>query len=174
MALDLTKFKPAVQDAIDFLAPYFRISKEQLENFCFPKITSLSLEDKLRQRVAAYYHETNELAFEEKHYKDRTYIGHEVGHYLHANLNNPLWDDGFCFKNEWGFLLIELVAYYAEQIYVNKGKVFENPLISLPNLARENRNFCLDKHNQGKLISLAMKLNIPKNPWKGLHVFSDL
>jgi len=162
MSLDLKKFKPAVQEAIDFLAPYFKISKKQLMSFPFPIIRPLLPEDRLNRRQAVYDPDKNELGFKEEQYKDRIFIGHEVGHYLHANLNKSLWEDERWAVEGYGILLIEATGYYAEKIYVKKGEIFGRPRISLPVLSRKDRNFYSNKFSQKKLKSLAKDLEIER------------
>jgi len=144
--LDIEKFKPAIQGAIDFLAPYFKISERQLRTFLFPTLR------RTEEKNCFFSASSNLMFFHEEDHKKDYNIGHEASHWIHYWMNPLAWPGTLSGIEN---LLRESVAKYGELIYCNKEEIFENPKISLPVLSRKSfSDIFYNKYSQSKLKSL--------------------
>lgn len=133
MVFEEERFKLVVSESIKFLAPYFGISKKKLRGYSFPSI------EKSYDKGRYFDPRKNLLLFQEEDYKLPEEIGHEVGHYLHFHLNPIFWENIMFFA--WNHALREVVAYFSELIYINRGNFLKRAGISLPRLARIEKCF---------------------------------
>ncbi|MFA6461091.1 MAG: hypothetical protein WCV90_02400 [Candidatus Woesearchaeota archaeon] len=119
-----------IEEAILALAPKFDIPPELLTTFRQPTYEVcevITVDGKETKIVGQYDREDVHFRFPSQSIDDFRIVGHEVGHYLHHELNPNLMSQ--CAKKGqnnrnfwWGIELAELVAKYAGIIYsVSKG-----------------------------------------------------
>lgn len=132
---DSPKITSLVNDAINFLAPYFEVNLDAIREANLPKVYFSN---------HAHYNSNKIYLPEWIASQNSIILGHEVGHWFHNLINPELFrvppaesitgtppQKQFLFK-----FLIESVAIYSEIIYSNKKDPIQNPRVSLLELTK--------------------------------------
>ena len=114
------KLKSLVKKTINFLAPYFEVNKRKKE-LGFPSVMVGCIP---RCNIYGEIYLPHDL---EKEKNAKYTLGHEVGHWIHLEIN----PSSLISTN-----MREIVAIYSGIIYQNRGNPIQNPRFNLAELAR--------------------------------------
>ena len=147
-------FVPEIKNAMNFLAPYFGVSKEELKQFPFP-----SIKESFDPDEPYFNSKKNRFLLNKGDEQRKHIIGHETGHWFHCHINPRFWEmPQPPSLNDYWHMLRECIGNYAEVIYFNQKDPVPNPTIKLENLSRKEWSFCMDEEFQEKLTSLSERL----------------